>query len=323
MADHIDTPSTPSPPTSVGDQLRAAREAQGLSLGDIAAQTRVAERQLILIEESRFAELAAPTYAVGFSRSYARAVGLDEREIASRVRRQIDAQPVTRGPTLPSFEPGDPARVPPSRIAWLAGLLAVVVVGALLVFWNDFLSPEGQLPELRADATQAAPSPTRAAQAAPPQGAPGGPVVLTATAPRVWIKVTDPAGNQLFQKEMAQGESYTVPAEAQAPQLRTARPDQLQITVGGRQLARLGDKPEVISGIVLTPAALLQRVGSPSGRPATGAAPSTPPSLAPGAPQANGRRSDVPPVPKMDDLLNGIEAPAGRAQDNPVSTTQL
>lgn len=318
MEEHVNTPSTPPPPSSVGEQLRAAREAQGLSLGDIAAQTRVAERHLISIEENRFTELAAPTYAVGFSRSYARAVGLNESEIAARVRRQIDAQPVTRGPTLPSFEPGDPARVPPSRIAWLAGLLAVVVVGVLLVYWNDFLSPEGQLPDLAPGATQSAAAPAAPRPvAAAPQAAPGGPVVLTATAPRVWIKVTDPAGNQLFQKEMAQGESYTVPAEAQSPQLRTARPDQLQITVGGRALARLGDKPEVISGVVLTPAALLQRAGPAT----TTAAPAA--SAAPAVRAPNARRSDVPPAPKMDDLLNGIEAPADRARDNPVSTTQL
>jgi cytoskeletal protein RodZ len=277
MEDQDNSLNVSAAPQSAGEQLRAAREAQGLALADISARTRVAERHLAAIEEGHFSELAAPAYAVGFSRTYARAVGLDERDIAAQVRRQLDAQAHTRpGPTLPSFEPGDPARVPPSRIAWLAGLLVIGVLAVLLVYWNDFLSPEGELPDLLPEANQtqgAAPVATvPKAPPAAPAAEPGGPVVLTATAPAVWVKVTDANGNQLFQKELAQGESYTVPADAQSPQLRTARADVLQVTVGGRALPRLSDKPEVISGVVLTPAALTERTRA-SGAPAPAATP--------------------------------------------------
>jgi len=274
MENQSNLPNFSATPQGVGDHLRAAREAQGLSLGDISAQTRVAERHLIAIEENRFAELAAPTYAVGFSRAYARAVGLDESEIAARVRRALDAQPHARPAPLPSFEPGDPARVPPSRIAWLAALSAVVVVGLLVVYWSSFLSPEGALPSLLPNGQQRAAPHVAAAPARPAQQpAASGPVVLTASAPRVWVKVTDAGGQQLFQKELAQGESWTVPPGAQGPQLRTARPDQLQITVGGRAIAPLGDKPQVISGVLLTPAALIARKSAGAGLPGTPAAP--------------------------------------------------
>lgn len=296
MEEHIKLESTtPPPPTRVGDQLRDAREAQGLSISDIAAQTRVAERHLISIEENRFSELAAPTYAVGFSRAYARAVGLDERDVAARVRRHIDAQAHTRKPpTMPSFEPGDPARVPPSRIAWLAGLVAIVAAGVLLVYWNGFLSPEGQLPDLVPEGGQT----TAAAQALPPPAAPppepmqAGPVVLTALAPKVWVKVTDAAGSQLLQRELAQGETWTVPGDAQGPQLRTGRPDVLQISLGGRAIPPLSDKPELVSGVLLTPAALAPRLQS-----APGAAPATPRATLPsGSPAAGGPAVPAPPV---------------------------
>jgi transcriptional regulator with XRE-family HTH domain len=282
MEHQANFPNPSSSPYGVGDELRAAREAQGLTLGDISARTRVAERHLISIEENRFAQLAAPTYAVGFSRAYARAVGLDEAEVAIRVRRQLDAQPNARPAPLPSFEPGDPARVPPSRIAWLAGLCAVVVVGLLVVYWTSFLSPEGALPSLLPNGTQGTAPRVAAAPAKPagPSAPVSGPVVLTANAPRVWVKVTDAAGNQLFQKELAQGESWTVPAEAQGPQLRTARPDQLQITVAGRAIAPLGDKPEVISGVLLTPAALIARGTATGARASRAPAPAPPPSPA-------------------------------------------
>lgn len=283
MEDQNNSLNTSATPMSVGEQLRSAREAHGLSLADIAARTRVAERHLASIEEDRLGQLAAPTYAIGFSRAYARALGLDERDIAARVRRQLDAQAHTRpAPTLPSFEPGDPARVPPSRIAWLAGLLVIAVVAVLLVYWNDFLSPEGELPDLLPEAGQTQSAvPVAAVPKAPPTAAvaPGGPVVLTATAPAVWIKVTDAQGNQLIQKELAQGENYTVPADAQEPQLRTARADVLQITLGGRALPRLSDKPQVLSGVVLTPAALVERTrgaAAPAPAAATAAPVATP-----------------------------------------------
>jgi transcriptional regulator with XRE-family HTH domain len=315
MEDQDNSQSTPLTPKRVGDQLRAAREAQGLSLGDISAQTRVAERHLISIEENRFAQLAAPTYAIGFSRAYARAVGLDEGDIAARVRRELDAQPHARPAPTPSFEPGDPARVPPSRIAWLAGLSAVVVVGLLVAYWSNFLSPEGALPSLLPDGTQTSAAVAAAPRtSAPQQAAAAGPVVLTASAPRVWVKVTDASGAQLFQKELAQGESWTVPPEAQAPQLRTARPDKLQITVGGRALPPLGDKPEVISGVLLTPAALIQRTSRPAG------------SAAPGNSATGSLNSGAEAAPAIpaDDPQGAVAPlpPPGAAQDNPLSTTQ-
>lgn len=277
MEDHDQSPNVPPPPGRVGDQLRLAREARGLSRADIAAQTRVGERHLLSIEENRFSQLAAPTYAIGFARAYARAVGLSETDVAAQVRRELAAQPQAR-PTLPSFEPGDPARVPPSRIAWAAGLLALVVVGVLVFAWSSFISPEGELPDLPPETKQSAAPAAREPSTQAPGGAPQatGPVMLTASAPQVWVKITDSAGKQLFQKELGQGESYVVPADAQGPQLRTARPDQLRITIGGRPIPLLGDKPEVISGVVLTPAALLARVGP--GTAAGGASSSTPPS---------------------------------------------
>jgi transcriptional regulator with XRE-family HTH domain len=245
---------------SVGELLRAAREAADLSRADVAARTRVAERYLAAIEDNRFGDLAAPTYAVGFSRAYARAVGLDEADIAKRVRRQLDAQSPKRPVTMPSFEPGDPARVPPSRIAWIAGAFIIVVVGLLLLYWNSYLSPEGRLPDLLPDATPTASQAAPAQAPAPAAPAPAqGPVVLTAMAPNVWIKVTDAAGAQLIQRELAQGESFTVPPEAKGAQLRTGRPDVLQISVGGQALPPLSDKPRLVSGISLEPASLLER----------------------------------------------------------------
>jgi cytoskeletal protein RodZ len=255
--------------STAGSRLRQAREAAGLSRADIATQTKIAERHLIAIEEDRFGDLAARTYAVGFSRTYARALGLDEAEIADQVRVQLDAGEMEHtGLVEPSFEPGDPARVPPVRMAWIAAGGVIVVVGLLLAFWGNFLSPEGTLPDLTAD------KPVATESAAPRQVAPAsqaavndGPVVMTATADGIWVKVTDASGKQLLQKELAKGESWTVPQDAQGPQLRTGRPDALTFTVGGKTAPALSDKAVIMSGVSLAAADVLAR-GSTAPTPA-------------------------------------------------------
>lgn len=256
-------------PVTAGGRLRSAREAAGLSRSDIASRTKIAERHLLAIEENRFADLAARTYAVGFARAYARALGLDEAEIAALVRGQLDAEDIDRPVTMPSFEPGDPARVPPVRVAWLAGGGAIIVIIALLVFWSSFLSPQGKLPDLLPTQTH---MPVASAPAQPPRAQPRsieGQVVLTATDDNVWLEITDAAGTKLLEKTLAKGESWTVPAGAQGPRLRTGRPDALQLAVGGKAIAPLSDRPTTVTGVSLVASDLLARANPAAGQSAS------------------------------------------------------
>ena len=52
----------------VGEQLRSAREAKGISLEDLAAQTRIPQRHLASIETGDWDNLPAATYTIGFLR---------------------------------------------------------------------------------------------------------------------------------------------------------------------------------------------------------------------------------------------------------------
>lgn len=132
---------------SVGDRLRIAREAAGLSRADIAARTKIAERHLTAIEEDRFDDLASSTYAVGFARAYARTVGLDEADIARQVRSVLEAGEDDVLPAV-TFEPGDPARIPTPRLAWFAAVGVIAVVAAIFLFWRSYFTPAVSLPDL-------------------------------------------------------------------------------------------------------------------------------------------------------------------------------
>lgn len=61
----------------IGQKLRAAREAKGLTLDDLQQATKIQKRYLIAIEDEKFDELPGDFYVRAFVKQYANTVGLD------------------------------------------------------------------------------------------------------------------------------------------------------------------------------------------------------------------------------------------------------
>ncbi len=275
------------PLDSVGTRLRRAREAAGMSLADVSARTKIAERHLLSVETDNHGALASRAYVVGFARSYARVVGLDEKVIAAAVRDSMGGAGHSSSSDrhqIDSFEPGDPGRVPSTRLAWLAAALALATVLAGFVYWRSYYVPAQALPDLTSNPTPSA-APTASAAAAVPQPVNGtavnGAVVFTALEPNIWVKFYNSSGQQLMQKQMALGETYTVPADAAGPMIWTGRPDALQITVGGKPVPKLAETEGRIKDVPVSAAAILARTSAPAapvGQPgsASSAAPVSP-----------------------------------------------
>ncbi|MBC7432451.1 MAG: helix-turn-helix domain-containing protein [Rubritepida sp.] len=70
----------------LGDELRDAREASGLSIDDMSAALRIRRVYLVALEEGRVRDLPSPAYALGFVRNYANALGLDASDLVRRFR---------------------------------------------------------------------------------------------------------------------------------------------------------------------------------------------------------------------------------------------
>lgn len=256
---------------SVGEQLRAAREEKGLSLEDIAAQTRIPRRHLESLELGEWDKLPAPTYTIGFARSFATSVGLDRTEISNQLRGEMGGhRPVT---TTEVFEPADPARTMPKWLV-LGTIAALILVVAALVMVNraSLSDGEGDTPAASTDGPAAAAEPVTAPsqQPASPTVAQG-PVVLTATAPS-WIQVTD-QGNTLFSGELAAGQRFEVPAAATAPMLKAGKPETLQVMVGTATAPAVGPPGRVASNVSLLPADLMRGGAQPASPGASPAAP--------------------------------------------------
>ena len=115
---------------TVGQRLREAREAKGLSIEDIAASTRIPTRHLTSLENSEWDKLPAATYSIGFAKNYAGAVGLDRNEIGEALRTEMGGSPRTQTIYPEVYEAADPARTMPKGLVFGAlGLLLVVVLG--------------------------------------------------------------------------------------------------------------------------------------------------------------------------------------------------
>ncbi|MDF7638563.1 helix-turn-helix domain-containing protein [Lactobacillus sp. ESL0791] len=73
----------------IGDKLRSAREAKGLSLADIEKATKIQSRYLSAIEQDDFDKLPGDFYVRAFIRQYAQIVGLDGKELLSEYREDV------------------------------------------------------------------------------------------------------------------------------------------------------------------------------------------------------------------------------------------
>lgn len=245
---------------SLGERLRLAREARGMSLDDVAGRTRIPIRHLQNIETEEWDALPAATYAIGFARNYADAVGLDGAAVAAELRERIGG-PRRRAPPTEFYEPADPARVPPRSMILVVVILAALLIPGYLLWRGAMLDEPDSIPVVEAP-PQAAPT-ARPPPAGPgplaPQAAAGRAVTLTATG-EVWLRIADGEGGPtLFMGSLNAGQTFAVPPDARNPVIRTGRPQMLRATVGTADLGPLEPVERVVANVSLRPEDLAAR----------------------------------------------------------------
>lgn len=277
MTEDEDTIETTT--SSAGERLRLAREEKGLSLEDLASQTRIPLRHLQSLEQGDWARLPAPTYTIGFAKSYASAVGLDRNEIAEDLRAEMGGLRLD-STNAEVFQPADPGRTMPKWLV-LAAIGGIIVVVIFLTWLNE-RSLEGEpVPASEVASTEPTAQGTQAPAAQAPQPAAAqasGPVRLTATEP-AWIQVKD-GERTLFEGLLNTGQAYQVPPTATAPLLKAGKPEALRITVGNALAPAVGQPGRVASNVSLIPADLMRGGAQEApGATATVPSPSAPPAV--------------------------------------------
>ena len=143
---------------AIGQRLREAREARGLTLSEVAEQIRIRTVYLDAIENEDWSAIGAPVYIRGFLRTYARFLGLDAEEVVA----QFNLSESKRSAIVPSrselaeVEPaGRTRRLALSPLIWIASLVAVVLIA--FVVYNELTLPKpGQTVALLATPTSSA-----------------------------------------------------------------------------------------------------------------------------------------------------------------------
>ena len=249
---------------STGALLRQGREQKNLSLEDIAKKTRIPQRHLASLESGDFDALPGRTYTIGFAKSYARLVGLSDASIGSQLREEMEA--LGHGayqPEMSGYAPANPSSIPPRYLAWTATGIGILVLVGYLV-WRTLVLNPGELVQTAGNETTAEreiasvnPGSQDVANSDPIPSSEGT-VILTATE-TVWMKIYDREGKRLFENQMAAGDTFTVPADADDPQILTGRPDALTVTIDGQVVPPLGSAERTIKDVGVSAAALLAR----------------------------------------------------------------
>ena len=273
MFEEEDTGEAQLPLDGAGQKLRLRREEQKLTIEQVAAETRIPIRHLQSIENGDFSSLPSRAYAIGFSRTYANAVGLDAETVISEVRAELALSQGEPGEYHSSFEPGDPAKVPSKGLVWFAAIAALLLLaGIISVYGNYFaagtgpgsLLPQGEGASTGLAQTDDAVDGANTSDQAGGQGdatqpPASGQVIFTSLEDGVWVRFYDGAGQRLMEKQMASGESFAVPADATDPQIWTGRPDAFAITIGGQSVPKLAEDDFVMRDVGVSAQALLNR----------------------------------------------------------------
>lgn len=177
---------------SVGQILRNAREAQGVTVEEAAARLRLMHRQIEAMEADDFESLGQPVFARGFVRNYARLLALAPETLLARME----------------GAPAEPAPVsqaePPQQRSWLSspwlillllGLLLLVAIPVVLYLWLNSEVDEGPV----------SPVPTAQSRPAPQTPPPVSAAALPVVAPAAAVAQDAPAAE------------VAAPAEAEAP----------------------------------------------------------------------------------------------------------
>lgn len=138
LTDSIEeTPSSssttlPPPKSRVGNLLKRYREDKNISLKQVSQELCIRQAFLKAIEEGIKHNLPERVYTVGFIRSYAHFLGLDEEAILKEYRKEISQDFEITPHMLPASVP---QKSLPSFLNYIIGIL--LIVGALMV-WLSF-----------------------------------------------------------------------------------------------------------------------------------------------------------------------------------------
>ncbi len=226
--------------SSIGERLRQERLGRGLDLNEIAERTKIHASLLEAIESDEIDKLPGRFFTRSFVRQYARALGLDENDFDSELKRltHFEAPPfaeptetprereIDMAPMASTFEP----RNQHSFSALIAFLIILAACSAIYVFWQRSRS-EPNPPETASEVR-----PAKYAQPPKPEAERRETVVHPAAAqPAAQPAAAQPAAAQPAATPVPAGAGQTPNAPIRI-EVRAAEPAWVRVAADGKVL---------------------------------------------------------------------------------------
>ena len=247
----------------LGERLRQARQAQGLSLDELADRLRIGADQLVALESGDRSRLREPVFVIAQAKRVAAVLGVDVDEQVAALRRSRLMQqapkplptPLIAAQPRPAASPGTASAPPPREsiqaadrsgpslpVSLLTAGLAVagaLAIGQAAQRWQSSPKPPAPAPVVAPRPKPAAP-PTSAAK--PPATAPvvpaaGAAELVLRTPEPSWVEVQDSAGKRLFEGTLSGEKRFPL---GQGLKVMAGRPDLVTAAVGAKPPRPLG-----------------------------------------------------------------------------------
>lgn len=245
----------------IGNKLKEAREARGLTLEAVEEETKIRRKYLQALEEEQFQILPGPLYAKAFLKNYTRFLNLNVDEALETYNRHFAAEAVPEAHGGPSEE-GVNVNVPGKPRYWLYFAAAVVIVGlAFSIYYaaggmglnrsadrtREEVNKGGpaQTPLQTGEQTQAPAGQQQAAEQQPPANASGVNLVLNVKDKQSWMLVVVD-DNPAFQGIVPAGQSKNFDAKDKIF-VRLGDAGVVEVLVNGQNLGFLGGAGDVVN----------------------------------------------------------------------------
>lgn len=271
-------------PLTVGETVERARTAAGMTLAQVAAQTRVRATVIAAIEADDFRLCGGDVYARGHLKSIATVIGIDPAALAADFDEQCGAERVVMEPVEPIAQPTQITQSGGGAhgLAALAGTLGAsmsggrrganwtgvmalalaVIVGLGLVSFLQRPSSStpaaagpsaptssspaaGTTPSATPTATPTAPTTPSTSPTDVVAAADGVTVTVTATGRASWMRITNGSGKTLFEGTLTQGNTQTVRDKTKV-KLLIGNAGAVSLTVNGHDLGQPGTGGQVV-----------------------------------------------------------------------------
>lgn len=161
---------------SVGSQLKAAREAKQMSVGDIAMALKLGARQVDALENGDWHSLPGQTFIRGFVRNYARLLQVDPAPLMGQLDSVLEAPQLRLALPEQKHQVAMPQTGRPRRRDYamaLSGVGLVAVAAAVYFLWPvDFSGVRDSIDSVASLFSRHEPEPAPAAPVAAPQAEP-------------------------------------------------------------------------------------------------------------------------------------------------------